>query len=345
MKNRMLIIISAFAILVLSACHEITVQTVINKDGTFTRFVIVKGDDSTSVFDAQLPYPVDASWQHELVFDSASNNKTYTLTYSKTFDGMNDLKTAIETDTSWWKNVKRELNIEKQNGFFYSHIYFGETIRAANPFVMLNYHDYLSAEDIELLKGAVKITTPADSARLNNAEDKADQFFVETITAEIILTLEEGIRKINSSTLKPDDVQKYRDSIERKVQELENEHNEQFIDYLADWSHNPEYLKLKEIKPSIFEKSDERLELFYQILMMENYDQEVELPGMLTQTNSINAVGNKVSWKVEPIAFMFEDYTMQAESRVVNYWAFILSGIILTLLVIILVLRAFVRKK
>lgn len=343
MKNLISISVLTIALL-FSACHEITVKTKINKDGSFTRTIIVQSDDSSGLYKADLPYPIDASWKQAYVFDSTTKNKPYMLTYTKLFDGMGELTKSIEKDTSMWKNMARKLSIEKTNGFFFSNFEFKETIKAANPFTMLDYRKYLSNEDVELLGGEVKLSNISDSTNYKNAEEKVEQFFVESITHEIVYTLEEGIKKINSISLKPEDVEKYRDSIVKKVDELEDEPNEKFIDYLALWSGNEDYLKLKELEPPIFKESNKRMKLFYTLLMMEQYNQEVELPGMLTKTNSIKVVGNKVSWKVEPIAFMFKDYTMQVESRVVNYWAFVLSGIILVLLIAILAYKAFSRE-
>ncbi len=41
------------------------------------------------------------------------------------------------------------------------------------------------------------------------------------------------------------------------------------------------------------------------------------------------------------MSFFFEDYEMYVESRVMNYWAFVLSGIVVLLLLIALIVKIF----
>ena len=79
------------------------------------------------------------------------------------------------------------------------------------------------------------------------------------------------------------------------------------------------------------------------IAFLDGYSQVVEMPGLLTSSNSTTILGNKASWEVESYRVLFSDYELHAESRVVNYWAFILSGVVLLLLVLILVFKAFRR--
>ena len=76
---------------------------------------------------------------------------------------------------------------------------------------------------------------------------------------------------------------------------------------------------------------------------LDGYTSVVEMPGMITATNSFEVVGNQVRWEVEAHPILFSDYEMYVESRVVNYWAFVLSGIVLALLIILLVYRTFRR--
>jgi len=73
---------------------------------------------------------------------------------------------------------------------------------------------------------------------------------------------------------------------------------------------------------------------------MENYQQVVNMPGLITETNSLELKGNQVSWNVEPLSFLFDDYNMHVESRVVNYWMFALTGFLVLLLIIFLIIKA-----
>ena len=59
--------------------------------------------------------------------------------------------------------------------------------------------------------------------------------------------------------------------------------------------------------------------------------------------NSSALNGNRVTWEVFPMAFLLEDSPMVAESRVINVWAFVLSGMILLGLIILLVVKSLKR--
>ena len=51
--------------------------------------------------------------------------------------------------------------------------------------------------------------------------------------------------------------------------------------------------------------------------------------------------GNEVRWDFTGNSVMLTDYKIFVESRVVNYWAFVVSGVVLLLLVILLIIKAF----
>ena len=65
------------------------------------------------------------------------------------------------------------------------------------------------------------------------------------------------------------------------------------------------------------------------------------MPGLITETNSYQLVGNQVKWRIKDHTIFFEDYEMYVESRVVNYWAFVVSGIVVLLLLISLIIKLF----
>ena len=70
---------------------------------------------------------------------------------------------------------------------------------------------------------------------------------------------------------------------------------------------------------------------------MVEYDIEVEMPGLITATNSTQLLGNTVSWHIHSLSFYFDDYEMHVESRVVNYWAFVIAGVVLFLLLLLMI--------
>lgn len=73
------------------------------------------------------------------------------------------------------------------------------------------------------------------------------------------------------------------------------------------------------------------------------YSNELTVPGRLLSTNAPVIDNEYLKWKVDGMRLLFDDYTLTASYRVVNVWAFVISGLIL-LSAIILVLTI-CRKK
>jgi len=337
MKTQHIIYLFLVTLLIISGCREITVTTKVNKDGSFTRTIKVTGD-SSSVFKPDLPYPVDGTWVKTVVKDTTDNGD-YILSYTKTYKNSDLLNTELSQDTSWRKHLERNVAIDKSFGFFYSYITFCETYKAVKPFEKFNYPNKLSAEEMLYLSGNKIPLTASDSLKDKQVSDKFEELLIEAIANEIIITLEEGIIKLNDPQLKPENVEVYRDSIEHKLDDYYENMNV-YIDFYKEWTNNESVNKLKKLEPPLFMELNKKVSILLNSIFMDSYSQTVEMPGLITETNSISVTGNKVSWKVNGDKFIFHDYVMKVESRVVNRWPFIVSGLFLFLVLILLVVKA-----
>ncbi len=323
----------------LGSCREIKVETIVNDDGSFVRIIKITGD-STDVMRSGLPYPVDDTWEKVLEKDTIGNDE-YLLTYTKQFSNSNALNNELEKDTGWRKKLKRSINIDKSFGVFYSYITYIEKIEAANPFTYLNYQDYISKTDLMWLTSKKIALNSSDSTALDLAEDIAEKYLEESFTAEIIQLLKSGLTKLNDPSFTPNDIDRYRDSISRNVNNMDFDSSSELADNLATWTGNEELFKLKSILKTQFEDLDNKIEFLWKTFQMEEYEVSVELPGLITETNSLSVVGNNTSWKVNSMSILFEDYVMKSESRVINIWMFIGAGIVILLFLIMLLVKSF----
>ncbi len=338
MKRSHIIISLLISMIFISSCRDINVSTVINKDGSFTRIITITGD-SSEVLKPNLPYPINDTWKREFKKDTA-NDENYILTYSKFFSNSNLLNKEISQDTGWRKKLNRIILVEKEFGFFYSYITYVEKITAANPFHEYDYKDYLNKEDMLWLTGKKLALNSSDSAKIKEADNKVDDYLQNAITEEIIAILKNGIEKLDNPAIKPDQVDSYRDSIETKINEWSNNSTLEFVDFYASWTNNTEIYKLKKIDSLQFVNLDIQVKLLMELLEMENYKVIVELPGIITETNSLSTLGNQVSWNVNPNSILLEDFSMTVESRVINIWMFVIAGIILLLFIVLIVIKS-----
>ena len=337
MKKLMIIISLLIAAILISSCREIDVKTIVNNDGSFTRIITITGD-SSEVYKKGLPYPIDESWEMNFSKDSL-NKDDFILTYTKSFTNSNELNNEISHDTGWRHQLKRNISIDDSFGFFYSYLTYNETIKAANPFNTLDYKEYLNESDMLWLTGKKIAVNSVDSASIKEAENKADNYIQNSITAEIIALLKDGIKDLNNPKLKPGLVDYYADSINNEVSSWDLDSTSDFIDYFAAIIGESEIESIKETRKIQLEIIDKKIELLFEIFKMEEYSVTVEMPGLLTNSNSPFIKGNQVHWKVSTMSFLFEDYQMISESRIVNNFMFIVAGILLVLLVLLAAIK------
>lgn len=340
MKTRNTIAFLLVALLLtITSCRDIAVTTKINRNGSFTRTITVTGD-STEILNKRLPYPVDGSWKTVVKQDTAGSK--WIITYTKTFRNDQLLNKEITSDTGWMKQLKRQVSIHKRFAFFYSYITFREKIEAANPFTKIPLKDSLSADEIKQLENEGTPATPADSTKMKDIEEKALLLVVRSMTAEVSEILEKGIRQLNDPGLSPQIVKRYQDSLFQKIGGNWNlKSSKDFIKDLAHWSGQQKILEIEKNSPGLFRAFDAKLAFFNEVVTMRDYTQVVEMPGLITETNSQSLAGNTVKWKVDPMSYLLTDYTMYVQSRVVNYWMFVLTGIVVLSLIILLVIRAY----
>lgn len=322
----------------ISACREISVTTKINNDGSFTRIITITGD-STDLFDKNLPYPIDDTWLMELNHDSIDSSLY--VTYTKTYQNDDLLNKEIKSDTGWMRKLKRKVSIDKRFGFFFSYVTFKEIIEAANPFKKIPLSNHLTEEEIKWLKNEVQLQSLADSTKKDEIEEKALEVIFLAAAEEITDILETGIRKLNDLEISPQIAKNFEDSIKAKVIDWDGDSAEVFIDSLARWSGKENILKIKTISPNLFAAFDSKTAFMIKFLQMHDYEQFVVMPGLITETNSLSVKGNEVKWHVQPSEFLLTDYTMYVESRVVNYWMFIVTGVLVLGLLVLLVFKSF----
>jgi hypothetical protein len=92
-----------------------------------------------------------------------------------------------------------------------------------------------------------------------------------------------------------------------------------------------ELRKSQVLDSTAYEEIDHRYDKM-QNITSNTYGNKLLMPGIITSTNAKSMNGNILSWEIEPGEFFFYDFTMSAESRMMNKWAFWVSGFVVLLL-------------
>jgi hypothetical protein len=342
MKTQNIILSFIIMLLVIfSACREVTVTTKVNPDGSFTRIIRVTGD-SSDVFRTDLPFPVDESWARMPSKDTSDSTK-YIMTYTKSFRNNVELNAEIKSDTSQYRNLERNISVTKKFRFFFSYLTFKEVYKSANPFTQLDYRKYLTEEEILWATGLKIPYNPADSARKDEADDKFSEFLISSAVGEVESTMQDGIKRLNYPQLNPAYISVYHDSLYKNLDGWNFKDGDDILALYHKWSGNEAFLLLNDLKPPLFEDFTKKMDKLGTVFELEGYTEEVEMPGLITATNSAMLNGNQVRWEFQPMSVMIRDFEMSAESRVINYWAFVLAGVVMLAFMVLLVIKA-VRK-
>jgi hypothetical protein len=331
--------VSIFLLLCFGACREVTVTTKVNADGTFTRIITVTGD-SADVFAADLPFPVDETWARISSKDTSDSTK-FMQTYTKTYTNSDKLNADISNDTGSYSKLDRNISITKKFRFFFSYLTFKEVYKSANAFTFLDYHEFLTEEDLQWFSMLKLPVTPADSLHKKESEDKVFAFLVASAAAEAESIIRDGIKRLNNPLLNPVDISLFHDSLYTKINAWDDKSELNIIEDCRRWSGNDAFSLLNDLKPPLFEGFTKKLAGLNTVFDLEGYTEEVDMPGLITGTNSPMLNGNQVRWDFQPINVIVRDFEMYAESRVINYWAFILAGLVLLSFIILIIIKAF----
>jgi len=79
---------------------------------------------------------------------------------------------------------------------------------------------------------------------------------------------------------------------------------------------------------SPLKKIEEDTNLEFAFFFSQAINYKLCLPGDIIQANNAVVVGEVLTWKLTPQRLIPDDYMLEAQSRKVNVWAFILTGLI-----------------
>ncbi|MEX2116956.1 MAG: hypothetical protein WEB37_08710 [Bacteroidota bacterium] len=339
MKHLIAIVLIAFGA---AGCLEIKVRTTISEDGSSQR-VVAFTRDRKSFPDAAFPIPKDSSWTIEWKTVDEGNKVRYEYTARKPFETTSDLEReyAEIPDTAVF-DVK--VRLTKRFQWFYTYFDFRETYSLRNEFRHIPITAVLTPEEIEHYLYAYSGTTQDSilDERIHawSNRNEWEDFF------EGLVNIVEKRNIPEVSVLKlMKGKERFLAFVEVRGKEDKNANEdvgEFFVEILE------EVLDTKAVRPL---KSD--LEMLFSEFQRKSdrmgtasgtYENSVQLPGLLLETNSTNIQGNLVTWKVKDDQLKVGVFEMNAESRVTNTWAFVVAGIVGVISLAVVVVRM-VRKK
>jgi hypothetical protein len=331
----------------LSGCLEIETTTRVHTDGRLTRTVIVSGDTSDFSKIRMSMFGLDSGWT--VLSDSMQHEKERKLTLQREFDGAESASRALAGIPMEKQGIS--IRLDKRFRWFTTLYRYEETWQKGYQLDRIPISAYLSPEEIQMLragdlKGPDSLLTEGQKRHRADLEKRGEEWFNRNTFEEIYLAFLDGVRTVNDSRLVPDTVLAAKERLYTAVTgnfKPPLTHSGPIIGEFAGVLKNPVVPRVLEAARPAFEKFDRAVD-FMERLQVPGYASGVVMPGIITNTNGSSVEGNKVRWKDIKDNTFYEGYTMWAESSMVNWWAVVVTALVLVAIGALLVI-GLVKKR
>jgi hypothetical protein len=349
MKRHPLKIIVLMMVIMMVSCNEpeTIVTCIIHPDGTITRKIEMRSSESKFEL-MRLKVPFDLSWNIKDTMEiSSKGDTTYIRTAEKLFKGTEGINLLYQADTGVNKTAKRSAALNRKFMWFNTSFRYSENIESAlekgTPL-----SDYLDKEQLnffyspESLKEIMR--KGPDSLKYRAIEDsieaRADSWIIKNFVSEWISEFASMAAKkqgegINENTLMDSEAQYVR-IIEDNVEKFDSLWNNRILlkkligEEKADIYWNEADSAMKTVTERVF-------------FDFKDYTVRIIMPGRLTGTNGFIDSSHVLLWPVKSDFFTTDSYSMWAESKITNVWAWIVTAAFLLFVLTGLILRS-VRK-
>lgn len=323
------------------------VTTTINRDGSCVRTIgnfdprEFKGIDSIK---HDIPIPIDESWKLVAIDDSAAVLK-------KGFGSVAELDALYDSDESEIKMYKRKVTLDKKFRWFHTFFQYRESYDGLLTEIPIT--EYMTLQEADVFKSSnpedhpmlVKLEEKSQNSLSDNIEERFGYWLHDNIYSlafNDIIEIADSLkildyRNVDVKALK-DTVKKIIENESKKIINFDFEDDLDMVDLaklIGSQVHLDSVSKIKLSGHVENAKLDERYENWLLADIANGHNNQVILPGQLIDTNAERINGDTLVWHMNSIKFIDADYTMFAESRVTNNWAFLVSGFILAVAIMI----------
>jgi hypothetical protein len=316
----------------LSGCLEINTTTRVHPDGRLTRTVVVSGDSSDFTKIRLGMFGLDSGWT--VVSDSLQREKERKLTLQREFDDAESASRALAGIPMERQGIT--IHLAKEFRWFTTHFRFEEIWQKGYLFEKIPISAYLSPEEIQMLragdlKGPDSLLTGGQKRHRADLEKRGEEWMNRNAFEEVLAAFLDGVKAVNDPRLVPDSVLAAKDRLYEAATEGFKPPltpSAPIIGVFPGVLKNPVVPRAVEAARPSLEKYDRAVD-FMERLEVPGYGVSVVMPGIITNTNGSSVEGNTVRWKEIKDSAFYEGYTMWAESNMVNWWAVVVTAIVL----------------
>ncbi|TSA33297.1 MAG: hypothetical protein D4R64_14500 [Porphyromonadaceae bacterium] len=336
-------LILGILMLMLPGCLDIWITTQIRPDGSIEQIIVFQGD-SAEIADVPFALMKEGDWKKEW---TKPEKDKYKLIVSKEFNSVKDLNKSMNPADTNQQVIRINASLQRKFRWFFTRYVYAETIQRSNPFPGLDYHNYLTDEEIRLiaLNEETRKTDPGyDSVKYKVTEKRFEEFLFRSMYEDFYQQLVSVLAEDKSFTLSKQVLDSKKDVIYHfLIDSVKGDSSDELLSGVGRAINHPDIQVVRSKYLSRFDGFKTKMK-FYESASDDSYKFTIRMPGLLLQTNSPKIEGSETGWELTYYDFFFKDYTITAESRKVNTWAFIVAGLVL-LVALVSLITALLRKR
>jgi hypothetical protein len=328
---------------------ETVVTNFVHPDGSVTRRIEMQNNENKfKLSDLQVPF--DSTWS---VKDSITINEkkdtTWIKTAEKLFTNVKEINKSYLADSGANKDISRKAVFVKKFRWFNTEYRFSEWIdkKMSDGYPI---KDFLNQEELNFFYSPASINDEklksADSLKFKQLEEtvkkKTDEWSGKSFVSEWIgefsvLISGRGGNELSKETLK---------SRENEFYNIVKKYDNKF-DSLWDKGIILKELIGEKNAATFKTEADSAISIVTKqfFISFKDYSVRIVMPGKVIGTNGFIDKSDLLLWPVKSDYFLTEPYEMWAESKVVNTWAWVLTGVFIVFVVTGLIIRLNRKRK
>ncbi len=330
LHSMLTVLISALA-LPLTGCLEIETTTTVHPDGRLTRTVVMSGDSADFSKARLTTFGLDSGWT---VVSDSTGPRERKLKLQREFENAESASKALTGISLERQGIS--MRLDKKFRWFTTLYRYEETWQKGYQFTKVPISAYLSPEEIQMLragdlKGNDSLLTEGQKRHRADLEKRTEEWLNRNSFEEVLAAFLDGVRKVSDASLTTDSVQAARERLYAAVHGKFTPpltRSGPIVEAFGGVLKNPVVPRALDAARPELERHDRAVD-FMERLQVPGQKLGVVMPGIITGTNGTSVEGNAVRWNDFKDNAFYEGCTMWAESSRVNWWAVVVTAIVL----------------
>lgn len=327
------LVLPLFVLTTLASCdHNISMETTVHPDGKLDKVMTFENKDSSKNI---LGLSEQSGWKKTVQLKKEESDSVKDLelitAFKKSFTSAEaaNAELAVPNDSLFQVTSK----FEKKFRWFYTYIYYSETYHSLNR-MALKPTDYLVPEDyafIDRLPAEGKEISKADNFYLSELNNRIfDVYGMKAFYEEYFAITSQLIKENKLENRWIDTLNAHKEDI---IELVENKKDipDDYVLTVMDSLHIPLDYKNARVQYNTLYKKLSLKTNFITVANDGKYVNRINMPWTVIKTNADSVAGNSLFWSPPTLKFLLKDYTMYGEARKLNYWAVVVSVMIIGL--------------